>query len=75
MIDSSFLCHSGLSGIGLNFGFRVSDFGFFPNVRVRDDPDYETKVGVRRTADDPAIFKELNCYKKIPNYLSCLLTC
>ena len=32
------------------------------HVRVRDDPDYETKVGVRRTADDPAIFKELNCY-------------
>ena len=30
------------------------------HVRVRDDPDYETKVGVRRAADDPAIFKELN---------------
>ncbi len=29
-------------------------------VRVRDDPDYETKVG--GVVPDPAIFKKLNSY-------------
>ncbi|MBL7190268.1 S26 family signal peptidase [bacterium] len=38
-------------------------YGRYMRVRVRDDPDYETKVG--GVVPDPAIFKELNCYKKL----------
>ena len=34
-------------------------------VRVRDDPDYETKVG--GVVPDPAIFKKLNSYERIMN--------
>ena len=34
-------------------------------VRVRDDPDYEIKVG--GVVPDPAIFKDLNCYQYIIN--------